>query len=377
MLTGCWDNVPIEDRGFVIGSAIDLKDGKVDGNYDLTLTNQFVVPPGLNSPMNGGSGGKAFMNLSGSGDSVFAIDQEMASLTSKMPFFEHLKLLVVSDELLETPHLFADVLDVFVRDKEMRRGVKVVAAKGEAKDILGIQPENEQLPAVYINNLLEVSMKKTNLFKPMHVGDIHQMLLTNSSFIIPYVIAAKNKVDYKGGAIFHGYEDRLVGFLDEKEMTALNLVNGDTHGGTITFTYGGDLITFKINNAKSDVKLDTKDPERINITVDIGVEGGIAEVFGNKNLNNSQTLSEIEKEISKQIETMTGQTIARTQKEMNADIFAFDQKLNERHYHTWQKIKDNWDHGENLFAKSNIRVNAKAHVRTAGASEKVEGNRKE
>lgn len=371
---GCWDDVPIEDRGFVVGAALDMKGGKINGNYELTLTNQFVVPPALNSPMNGGgSGEKAFMNLSGSGNSVVAISREMASLTSKVPFYEHLKLLVVSDELLETPHLFADVLDAFVRNKEIRRFVNIVTTKGVAKDILDIQPENEQLPAMYIDNLLEVSLKKTSPFEPVNVGEIHQKLLTNSSFTIPFVIAEKNKVDYKGGAIFHGYEDRLVGSLNEREMAAVNLVNGDTHGGLVTFVFEGHLIAFSVYDAKNSVKLDTKDPENINITVNIGVEGGIAEVFGNENLNNTKTLSAIEEEISEQIGELTRHTIARVQKEMNADIFAFDQKLNQKHYDTWQKIKDNWDHGGNLFAKSNIQVNVEAHIRTEGASEKVEG----
>src|SRR5690625_2075693 len=198
LLTGCWDNVPIEERGFVVGSALDMKDGKIDGNYELTLTNQFVVPAGVSTTTGGGEGEQgAFTNLSASGSSVFAMDEEMASLTSKTPFFEHLKLLVISEELLSTPHLFANTLDMFVRDKEMRRGVKVVVAEGEAKALFDFKPENAKLPAVYIDDMLEDSLKKTSLFKPVRVGDIHEHLLTNESFTIPKMTSQGDKVIYE------------------------------------------------------------------------------------------------------------------------------------------------------------------------------------
>src|SRR5690625_2722024 len=182
-LTGCWDNVSIEERGFVVGVALDKENQKKNGNYQLTLTNQFVIPSGASTNTTGGSGDlNAFVNFSASGESIFAIDMDMASLTSKIPFFQHLQLLVVSEELISTPNLFANTLDIFVRDKQMRRGINVIVAEGEAKDILDIQPENEKLPAIYIDDMLEESLKKTSLFKPVYVGDIHEYLLTNNSF---------------------------------------------------------------------------------------------------------------------------------------------------------------------------------------------------
>lgn len=377
LLTGCWDNVPIEERGFVIGSALDMKDEKINGNYELTLTNQFVVPAGASTTTGGGGEEQeAFANLSASGNSVFAMDEEMASLTSKIPFFEHLKLLVISEELLSTPHLFADTLDMFVRDKEMRRGVKVVVTE-EAKALFDFKPENAKLPAVYINDMLEDSLEKTSLFKPVLVGDIHEFLLTNRSFTIPKMTSKGDKVQYEGAAVFHGFKDKMVGSLDRDEMIGLNLIMGGMHGGTLEFDFEGDLITFRIYNAKAVVKINPKDPENIKIDIDIGLEGGVAEVFGNKSLDNPENIKGIEKAAAKEVEKIINRTVEKAQKELNADIFGFGDKLRQRHYKTWQKIKDDWDHGENYFAKSDVHVKAKAKIRTAGASNKTESKRKE
>ncbi len=48
-LAGCWDRVEIEDRGFVVGAALDLPDEGTEENK-IKLTNQFVVPSGLGAP---------------------------------------------------------------------------------------------------------------------------------------------------------------------------------------------------------------------------------------------------------------------------------------------------------------------------------------
>lgn len=378
LLTGCWDNVPIEERGFVVGSSLDKEEKKVNDNDELLLTNQFVIPPGIGSNASGESPqASAFVNLTAKGDSVFAMDADMASLTSKMPFFEHLQLLVISEELISTPKLFENTLDIFVRDKQMRRGINVIVAE-RAKDILEIQPKNEKLPAVYINDLLEDSLKKTSLFQPIHIGDIHEYLLTNSSFTIPKFTPLEHEAKYEGTAVYHGFENKVVGSLNKDEVMALNFITSiDMHGGTLEFTFREHLITFQIYNTKSKVKLGVKDPKKIKIHVDIGVEGGIAEVFGNISLNNSENAKKIEEAAAKELEKLVHKTVEKAQQELNADIFGFDDKLRKRHYHTWQKIKNDWDHGANYFANSDIQITAKVKIRTTGATDKVNLDKKE
>lgn len=374
LLTGCWDNISIEERGFVVGSALDKKDEKISGNYQLTLTNQFVVPTGLSTNGAGGEG-QAFVNLEGSGESIFAIDTDMASLTSKAPFFGHLQLLVISEDLMSTPNLFANTLDLFVRDKQMRRGINVIVSEGKAKDVLDIQPDNEKLPAIYIDNLLEDSLRKTSLFKPVYVGDIHEYLLTNNSFTIPKIAVAENKVEYEGAVVYHGFKNKVVGNLTKKEMVGLNLISTkDMHGGALEFTFEENLITFRIYNAKSKVKINVEDPDHLKINVNIRVEGGIAEVFGMKHLNHPETLKQIEKIASEKVEKLVDDIIDKAQNELNTEIFGFDDKMREGHYHTWEKMKNNWDQGENYFAKSDIQVSAKVKIRTAGATDKTKGD---
>ena len=72
----------------------------------------------------------------------------------------HLNVVLFSEDVAKEEHLFAELMDIFLREKEMLRSVKVAIAKGQAGDFLNILSENEKIPGQYISKLLE---NKSNL----------------------------------------------------------------------------------------------------------------------------------------------------------------------------------------------------------------------
>src|SRR5690625_990583 len=132
-LTGCWDEMNIEERGFVIGSAIDLAEEQTSENVHVTLTNQLVVPAGLGTPAQGSGEEKAFNNLSATGESIDNIVHSMGVITSRVPFFGHLQLVIISSEIAKQPNLFSSIMDFFIRDPEMQRKVKEIISNEKEK----------------------------------------------------------------------------------------------------------------------------------------------------------------------------------------------------------------------------------------------------
>src|SRR5699024_12123610 len=86
-----------------------------------------------------------------SGESIFAINRKMLKETSRPPFYEQLRLLVISEEVALDGDLFASMLDLFIRDQEMRRIIKVIIAEDKAKDVLEVDPKPEKLPVVHVD----------------------------------------------------------------------------------------------------------------------------------------------------------------------------------------------------------------------------------
>ncbi|MFD2655832.1 Ger(x)C family spore germination protein [Gracilibacillus thailandensis] len=371
LLTGCWDELPIDERGFVIGSAIDMDDKKEKGEYDITLTSQFVIPGNLSSPTQDGGDKLAFKNISVTGQSAFQISREMLGLTNWIPNYEHLKILIVSSEVASEPNLFSSVVDAFIRDHEMRRGIKVMISDGAAKDVLGQTSETEELPARFIDKIMENNVKSLELIEPVRIGLLHRYLLNESSYMLPLLTSSAENVNYNGVAVFDGKSDQQVGTLMGDDIKGFRLIKGDIKNGILNFQIDGELMIYEISDARSSIKINAKNKENVKISISIDTEGYIAEMFGSKSLQDQAYIDKIEEEINKKIEEIVTKSVETAQDELKIDFFDFSNILRQKHYEDWKKIKGNWEHGDNLFSQSTVEISAKAIVRNIGASDKV------
>ncbi|WP_163539926.1 Ger(x)C family spore germination protein [Gracilibacillus sp. YIM 98692] len=370
LLAGCWDEQPIEEHGFAIGSSIDLAEEKNEGTYNVMFTSQFVVTSGFGTPAQGSGGGKkSFMNLSVTGESIFESSREMSTKTSLTPFYEHLKVIVVSSDIAKEPNLFSSLMDIFLRDHEMRRGIRVAVTEGEAKSLLEINPENEKLPAMYINEVLKKNAKSIEVMDPVTMGVLQQYLLTKSSYVLPMLLSEENEINSEGGAVFHGQENKMIGTLSNDEMKGLNFIKGKVNGGIVNLEVDGQSVIYEIKNARSQIKIDTQNPNNMNISVSIKAEGSIGEKFGSQSLKDPKYQAKLEKNVGKAIEQLAMKSLEKGQNELNADIYGFDSILKQKHYDVWKEVKDKWITGDQLFTKTNVQISAEAIVRSIGSSD--------
>ncbi|MBP1970452.1 spore germination protein [Virgibacillus natechei] len=371
ILAGCWDEGAIEERGFIIGTAIDMV-GEGESDDYITATNQIAVPAALGGTVEGGGDQQAYENISINGRSLIAIGREMATTTSRTPFYEHLMVVVVSEEVASEPGLFASLMDFYIRDHEMRREIKVLIAEEEAHGILNVVPNHADLPARYITDILENNELIIDILAPIRMGDIHDFLLSGSSYAIPKVkYRSDQDIQSTGSSVFHGISNTMVGVLDGDETKGLNFIRDDVNGGTIEFEVNDRLMAYEIQNASRSITIHAEDEENITIKIDIESEGTVAEMFGTEDLLEADYLKKIEEHVGKRIEELAMDAIAKGQGELGVDIFGFDRELRQSHYAIWEAIEDDWDHGENIFQESSIDVSANAIVRTTGATNRV------
>ncbi|MEN1969515.1 Ger(x)C family spore germination protein [Lentibacillus sp. N15] len=366
VLTGCWDQVEIEQRGFIVGSGIDLAGSKENETQELTLTHQFVVPAGIGTPSEGGGDTQAFDNLTASGDSMFDISRKMADQTSRIPFYEHEKVVVISNNVAERPYLFGKVMDIFLRNPEMRRSIKVVVTDGKASDVLNTKPESEKIPIIYLDSIMENSFTNASEIEPVKIGTVHENLMNKLSYVLPQIIPKEKSMESKGAAVFKGYNNQMIGSLNGLDAKGLNLITGKAQEGVIKIAIHKKNITYELEKANSKIKLNTDDIRHMDVQVNIDTSGVISETFGTQNLFQGGTVREIEKQVSEEIKKIAEQTIHKAQEELETDIFGIGKMLKERHYDQWQQMKDDWDHGENYFTDVTFHVNVTSRIRTTG-----------
>lgn len=370
LLTGCWDRVEVEERGFVIGTAVDVMKDQEEQKGDNTpfeITYQFVIPRGLAAPTQGqGGGSKAFMNLSMKGESAFEITRQMASKTSRTPYFEHQKVIVVSEDAARVPNAFGNILDLFIRDYEMRRQTKIFIAKGKAKDFLSYESPNEKMPVMNLESISENARKRAGMLKPVIIGDIHSELLGNSSFVLPGMKKDDDGIEMEGAAIFHGHNNKLTGYLNEEETKGLNMLRGEVEAGSIKTTYKEKTVVFEITDLKSDTKVDYVGKEDITFDISIQAEGNLIETFSSEDLTESKILHKLETRFEEKMKEVVGKTLKKIHEKEKVDVLNFDYLLRSKHFKEWQELKQDWDHGKNYFATSNINVNTNVVIRATG-----------
>lgn len=374
ILSGCWGQRDIENLGFVIGTAIDVEEEKSSGEKQLKMTNQTVVPPLLGNPIQGAVQGMATKNLSSTGSSLLEINDNIDALSERVPFYEHLKLIVLSEKAVSEPYFFPKVMDFFLREGEMRREIRIVISEKEASAIMDIQPEGEQLPSIYIDSIFENTESQTlQILTGPRIGDIHELLLSKYSYAIPLVkVTEQNAVQMDEAVVFSGATNSVVGKLTKEEVMGLNLIRGRQVAGIIDFQLEDQQMSLQMTDLLSNISMDVSDLENIKISIAIEIEGFIDEMFSGKSVMNDNYLEEIEKAIVKRAEDLMTATIKKGQEELQIDFFNFSRKMYGNHYNQWQKIKDDWDQGKNYFANNTtIDVSVEVDVEAIGATDKV------
>lgn len=370
VLTGCWDDIELEERGFLAGVAVDLAEG--GGEEEMfEVTMQLVVPSGLGSSTQGAGGDKAYRNLSQTGRSLFEINQSVGRQANREINIEHLDVVILSTEVASKKELFDNVVDVFIRQQNMRRGISIALVEGKAKSLLDLETEHEKLPARYIDTLMEY---KENAFtiQPVRLGDLQEKMLESRSFVIPILsVFANNSINYSGVAVFRGETRELVEVIRKEDVEGRNFIVGENFEGAMPLEIEGDLITFLVQRGNSSVKLINDDKENLGFHVDIQLSARIVEYLGKKDLSKMENLNLVKRALEKKVKTISESSIKKIKDDLQVDILDLDYYLKMHHYKLWEKVKDNWDTGENYFSKSDIQVKVNVDITDPGNSYRI------
>lgn len=364
-LCGCWDKVEIEERGFVVGVGVDVAEEGAEAKGKFRLTLQFAVPSGLQGKATNGD--KAFFNLTVSDNTMFQAIRNMSYMSSRIPYLQHNRLIIFSNEVAENDE-FVKSIDLFLRDHEMRRATKVMVVEGKALELLELDPKNEKLPVVYFESVAQNPTKSSRIYPPTNIGDVQEYIIRQTSFALPRIALERNEVSVAGAAVFSGSSQKLLGFLSDDQTAGLNMLRGVAQDGVLEFKMDEEHMAFEIKGAKRKVAVDDRDPERLKFTINIHMEGNLGETQGELDLMNPNQLQQIEHAAEQQLLRLANSTLQKVQGEYASDVIGLGDYLRHHHHKIWERVRDDWDRGENLFARSTIEVNAKVKLRTIGSA---------
>ncbi|MCZ8514018.1 Ger(x)C family spore germination protein [Paenibacillus filicis] len=369
-VTGCWSRTELNDIAITLAIGLDKKGDQ------YMISTQMVNPSEVAAKKGGGGKGAPVVTFSETGDTVFEAFRKITTKAPRRLYFSHLRMLIISEPLAKEG--IAKALDLLLRNHEFRSDFYIVIARGlSAQKVLEIYTMPQELiPANNIYKTLQHSSKSwatagkvtlDELINDITAEGKHPALTGIDVLDDPSGEQAgtqKNAASIKpisvlrvsGLAVF--YKDRLKGWLNEQESKAYNYIKGNVKNtvDTVACPKGGKL-SVEVIRTKSEIigKIPNGKPE---VSVELYVEGNVADVECNIDLTQTDTIDELEKRMETEIKDHMKAAIHKAQKTYRSDIFGFGEAIHRADPKVWNRLKDHW-----VQEFVDLPVNLRIHVK--------------
>lgn len=355
ILTGCWDKVEIDQRGFVTVIMIDM----APPGYTEKETEAAKDIPGASSQMGkflkvtyaianailfagegGGGSEKARVSMSSVSTSIDKASRFVDSRLSRRLYFGHTQVAIFGEEFLKNPDKVKEVLGDIERSQQFSRTIRVLSCEGEASKAADLDPKGEKLLFRYLRGIMENEATNGRIIDLSFNEFISMLAEEKGTGIIPRVSVEKDEVKISGIDIIKDY--KLIGSLSEYDALYFNTLSGRRKGGVIYINAGDTALAFSTNNVSRQVKLVNSDPNKLEVEIDVEVEGSISDSKVDQEVFDIDLINKAEKELNKSDEESCKFVISKLQKKYNVDVLQIDEFLRKYHPDVWDKVKDRW-----------------------------------
>lgn len=287
----------------------------------------------------------------------------MATRVARQPYYEHLQVIIIGEDLAREG--IDHALDLFYRDHESRRKIKLVIAKDTAKRALQLKPKLMPVSGQYIAKLTEEGESKTaRLPNTTSIGQFSSNYHSGSNSILPSITTHTNEVKMAGGAIVKG--EKLVGWLTDQDVKTLRWINGSFSAGDEVIMKNPEgetpgFTTMEVKAVRSTVHPEIRDGKPV-FSVFIRGEGNLAE-DGLMHKPTGEKIKAREQLMNKSLKAKTEELIRKMQTQYRTDIFGFGEELRRHRYAYWKAHEKDWDR---LFQNAEVRVEVQTYIRRIG-----------
>ncbi|WP_019120047.1 Ger(x)C family spore germination protein [Brevibacillus massiliensis] len=363
LLGGCWDRRELEERTSVLGMGIDLAKGKPNL---LKVTVQIPIPikiAGSGGQTGGKGGGSPVRVMSSTGHTVLEAISNLQKRLNQKIFIGHARVVAVSEEVARRG--LREITDGFRRDPEMRRLLWPIVVKKDAAHLLKVKPKLEQIPIVYIMDMIE-SGTKTGSIPDQTLGNFY--IQDSSRTMQPYLnymVTHNDEIIWKGVAVFR--EDKMVGVLPELQTWVLNQLRDNKTGGDIVIAVPGKkgaYITVRPHFVRTKLKLEQAGNQTGSLQARYvcRLQCDLLEATFPLDFKDNGIIHKYEQIIRQEMEKRAAKLINMLQKDFKSDILKLGLAIHGHHYRDYW-VSHNW---VEEFPRFPISVQYDVHIRRIG-----------
>lgn len=367
LLEGCWNRTELNELAIVLGAGVNLT---TSGQIQLTL--HIAIPQAFAGGKGGGGKEPASWVVSGEGKTIAEAEGYLAKQIPRKIYWGHCAILVIGEQMARTG--ISQVTDFFLREGQTRENILIMVTKGEAKDFM---ETSAVLAHTSVQAIKFLSGKNSDYSVPL--WEFAEMLESKGVEPIASWVDIKqtgstpgsdkgkspvdNQVVVSGIGVFKG--DKLIGWLNAYETSALLWLKGETMKGTVIVPSPAEpdkMISIQIRQGNTEV-VPEYDGENLRFEVNIKVEGDVLDEQSHEDLTKTDKIKALEGEMVAEVKKRTSVVLEKVQQEYGVDIFGFGNAFHRSYKTDWRELKDRWDEE---FARAEVKIAVEAHVRDIG-----------
>ncbi|MBM7604835.1 spore germination protein KC [Metabacillus crassostreae] len=300
---------------------------------------------------------------------------------SRTLFFDDTDILILQDKLLETKGI-TDITDYLILNPLVSTNIEILVSKDvTANTILRTVTPVQKVSALRIKEILANNQLNAGTSFKMYPSNVHNDLLNKiKQTALPYItiqgdiekgLKKENIEEYSPSTIFklNGMavfkEDKLIGFLDDKESRIYSMFQKKINRTLLTVTCPDEedrFVGLNVTDLNSKITFEeAKKP--LTFSVDVQVEGEIRESQCSKSVD-YPNLEKIKKSYKDEMTKDIEQLISKS-KEMNSDFIGFGKSIYLVKPRKWNELAKNWDQ---TYKESTIKINVDINIPLTGDS---------
>lgn len=350
--TGCWSRQEIDTLG-IVGSVVYGMTPEKEVNMQVEIVNY----GSQSADSSGGEDGQEpFLVRSGKGRNISEAVTNITDSLERILYMPFVQVRFFTEEYAKQD--ISDSVEFVIFDNKTRESAYLVIIKGENADKLyQCKPQLESTIGDYYGELAK-SQKNADS-STVFVKTLDFLRAANSKTrepvagVVEIIEKPQSEDDsasekepnfemkYGGTAVFR--DMTLVGYLNDHETQAYNLIVNNYNGTTITipFEETQEENSIEVNQSNCKILTDFRD-NRAYLTLEVTAKVTLLQSGQSKSLSDKKELQKIKKAIETHLKRDLDQTVSRAQQEFQSDIFGFGESMHIHHPQIWSQIEDQW-----------------------------------
>jgi len=289
-LTGCFDYNELNDLAIVSGVGIDYENDKFIVTFEILSTKKEGET----------SASSSTYNVTSSGNTVVEAFSNNGNLMDKVPYFEHVDVVVISEEIAKN-HL-KEVGEYIIRTSKLRNeSFLAIAMNASASDVIKATSKEKPVASSFITNMLENNKNSASAGYFMPYTEILNSILTKGEDAMISAVTVKENGDDKtielvGLGVFEDF--KLKHIFNTEEAAILNVLN-NFDAETVFFEKKCNDGVIVVSIYESNIKIE---PNSENVKVSGKLNVRINEDTCNDNLRDIDVYEELQKEFTTIVE---------------------------------------------------------------------------